>query len=295
MALKDLMDTLKRGGYIVKALDQYLLTSDDTGEDRRKDINSPSSASSCSRAIYYSRTGAERSGNDPRTQRIFDNGSHVHLRLQDYLSKMGILKMEEVPVFDSELETQGHCDGLIELNKRELGVLEIKSINDNGFKALKEAKSEHIMQAQVYLYCLEKWRLHLRSKYKTKSEFDKYLKNFKTRLFYVSMYKHLKDGSKYTKAQKMQFRIETHTKLDTLLWNTSMPINKMIFLYENKNDQSLAEFCVERDEKLINEMKEKFMKINNAVDTQEILDREGTSKSCNVCRFCPHKDNCFVV
>ena len=90
---------------------------------------------------------------DSRILRIFDNGHAVHRRLQSYLTAVGILKREEPPVENEEYEIKGHADGIIEINSFP-GVLEIKSMNVNQFYSSYEPKPEHLVQVNVYMFCL---------------------------------------------------------------------------------------------------------------------------------------------
>jgi hypothetical protein len=299
VALKKVLNTLKSDGYIIKKLDQYLLSINDKDEDRRWDINSPSSAGACPRGIVYSRLGYEADINntDARTRRIFDNGTHVHLRLQEYMLKDGQLAMDEVPVFDDDLQMQGHTDGLLNLSKYELGILEIKSINDNGFKSLVDAKEEHKQQAQSYMYCLENRRKWLKERFNTIEELEVYTGSKEYENFIRAHYKHIKDGSKHTAEEKFQFKLACHTKADIILWSCSRPINKMVFLYENKNDQEFKEYTVKWNEETIEEMKVKLAYVNKHVAEKKIPPRpEGaTSKSCQHCRWCRFRTECWVV
>jgi len=86
-------------------------------------------------------------------------------------------------------------------------------------------------------------------------------------------------------------------KADRLLWNTSRPINKMVFLYEDKNTQELKEFTVKYDEELWKDLEAKFEYINEYVAKNEIPPRpeEATSKNCSLCRWCSYSTECFVV
>jgi hypothetical protein len=86
--------------------------------------------------------------------RIFDNGHGVHERLQKYLKDIGVLVEAEVPVVNQEYEICGSADGIIKLRNRE-GVIEIKSINSNGFYSTYEPKPEHLIQINVYMFCLD--------------------------------------------------------------------------------------------------------------------------------------------
>lgn len=297
MALKKLMATMKNDGYIVKKLDQYLLSLNAKDGDRRYDINSPSSAGRCIRSLVYGRLDYERDSNsiDSRTRRIFDNGTFTHERLQKYMLDCKILEMDEVPVFDLEYQIQGHTDGLLRLMKSELGILEIKSINSNGFSKLIDAKAEHKLQASVYMYCLENRRKYLRTNYKTSEEFESYITSTEYKTFIHSLYSHMKGGEKFSLEDKLKFKFECHQKSDILLWETIRPISKMVFLYENKDTQELKEFIVKWDDELIDKLMQDYKLINEYVANTKIPPRptEAKSKSCTTCRWCDFKSTCF--
>ena len=86
--------------------------------------------------------------------RVFDNGHDVHKRIQKYLRELGLLKEIECPVENREYEIRGHADGILEIDGKK-GVLEIKSINSRGFYGLFEPDERHLIQANVYMFCLE--------------------------------------------------------------------------------------------------------------------------------------------
>lgn len=93
------------------------------------------------------------------------------------------------------------------------------------------------------------------------------------------------------------FKYEQHMKADRLLWNTPRPINKMIFLYEDKNTQELKEFTVKYDEELWKDLEAKYEYINEYVAKKEVPPRpdEATSKSCSLCRWCSYKTECWIL
>ena len=298
LGLKSAFESMKRGGYVVSPWESYLLTKQEEDNDRRLNINAPSSIGGCLRSRYYSRMGYGKEKFSARTQRIFDNGSSVHLRIQNDLYHAGILIMDEIPVFDNSYLIQGHTDGIIHLSGKEIGVLEIKSINSRGFSELHSEKEEHRYQGLCYLHCLEKHRVYLREKYKTKGNF--LLSRNSRRKFYASMYDHLKSGSKFTKDEKVEFQVKLHMKLDNLLWECSIPITKVVFLYENKDTQDLKEYVVStRDngaKEIIDTILSECAYLNKCVSTKVLPPRcEGAKKSSNVCRWCNFKDECFVV
>lgn len=297
MALKAVFSAMKREGYIVKDLDLYLLGLNATDEDRAIDVNAPSQAGVCMRARFYARTGVQRDGAsvDARTRRIFDNGTKTHERLQEYLLKQGMLLMDEVPVHNYEYNIQGHTDGVLKLSASERGILEIKSINSNGFSALKGAKEEHRKQGLVYIFCLEERRKFLHSTYKTRQDFDD--SKSKRMKEYAKLYQHLKDGSKHTRAEKIKFQCNLHAQMDSILYDTNVPITKAVFLYENKDTQDLREYTVSMNEaaskNILNEVLKEYSDLNEYVEKGEIPDRIATCKSDNACRWCNFRTECW--
>ena len=296
MALKEMFQAMKKEGYVTAPLDQYLFEQANKPNDRAVNVNAPSQAGRCNRANYYMRTQCEGDGGiDPRTQRIFDNGTYTHERLQTYLLDMELLYMDEVPLINDEYKIQGHTDGFLNLTN-EVGILEIKSINDNQFNQLKDAKEEHKRQGLVYLYCAEERRKFLHRTYKTVEEFNA---SWETRYRYFEFhYQHIKDGRKYTREQKIKNEVMLNMLADNILFYTDKPITKVVFLYENKNNQELKEYTVERNmttEPLLTEVLENYKFLNMCCIEEEIPPREGTSKSCATCRWCVYKTNCWVV
>ena len=314
MALKSVFNALKNEGYVIKPLDMYLLSLNSKDNDRATDVNSPSQASVCNRANYYARKGYQNDGSiDPRTRRIFDNGTKTHERLQEYLLAQGILISDEVPCINPNYNIQGHTDGFLNLGKvttetvlvpkgccraklqvnkyTEVGILEIKSINSNGFTQLKDAKPEHKQQAMIYLYCAEERRKLLQEKYKTLQDLlastEERAEEFRQR------YQHLQDGHKFTREEKIDCQVKLCLDADYVLYNTTRPITKVVFLYECKDSQQLKEFCVKRDDTILEVTLDKYTRLNEACETNTIPEREGTSKSCSTCRFCNYKIECF--
>lgn len=291
MALKSVFNTMKQEGYLIKPIDQYLLSLNAKDSDRARNVNSPSQAGVCQRANYYARMGYQNDGSiEPRTRRIFNNGDGVHDRLQTYLEKAGVCLMREVPVLYDELTIQGHTDGIVRLSKEEIGILEIKSINSNGFTNLKEPKPEHRLQAMIYLFCCEERRKYLRSTYPTLEEFKK---SKVARInYYKRHYLHLTDGSKYTRAEKIKMQVKLGLQADELLWNTVRPITKVIFLYENKDNQDLKEYAVVRDDEVLDYILNRYAELNEYIEKKQLPEREGTSKSCATCRWCNFRIQC---
>lgn len=288
-ALKGLFNQRKDVGVVIPAITKYLNTVT-FDNDRGHGLNSPSSVSICPRAAYYQRMGFQRdtNHNEPRLQRIFDNGTGVHIRLQDYLSKSGVLLLDELPVYNEEFQVMGHSDGLLRVGMGKCGILEIKSINSNGFNNLVTAKAEHIEQAQVYMYCTEELRLQL---VEHGESFKKKHLDFMRKL----MEEFVVDGNKYTKEEKIAFELERWSNLCDILLKTTKPIDTMYFLYENKDTQELKEFIVEWDEEVLKEIFNRYDYINESIEENIIPDRpmEATSRGCRNCTYCNYKIECW--
>lgn len=296
MSLKNIFDSMKKEGLVTAPLDEYLFTKANEPNDRAINVNAPSQAGKCNRANYYMRMQYDKDGSiDPRTQRIFDNGTYTHERLQTYLLDMELLAMDEVPLINDEYNIQGHTDGFLQLSN-EVAILEIKSINDNQFGQLKDAKEEHKKQGLIYLYCAEERRKFLHRTYKTVKEFND---SWETRYRYFEFhYQHMKSGSKYTREEKIKNEVMLNMLSDNILFYTENPITKVVFLYENKNNQELKEFVVERNittEPILKEVLDDYAFLNNCVVMQEKPDRpQGATKSCQMCRWCSYKNECFI-
>jgi hypothetical protein len=135
---------------IIKAIDTYLETR--PSDERPIRCFHPSSLHRPPRDLYWHYLKGDHRAFDARTLRIFDNGHHVHDRLQGYLREAGILIQAEVPVANEEYEIRGHTDGIIEIHGIR-GILEIKSMNARNFHSAYEPKPEHLVQVNVYMFC----------------------------------------------------------------------------------------------------------------------------------------------
>lgn len=125
----------------------------------------------CGRELYYAYKGEPGvSAWEPRNRRILDTGSAVHLQLQSYLLAAAA-RSGGTDVFDMEVDVNpdtnevadqfdlsGHTDGVYEVDDGQdqirVGV-EIKTINDNGYKGLNAPHKEHLVQATIYQRCLD--------------------------------------------------------------------------------------------------------------------------------------------
>lgn len=306
MALKNLFDAMKNEGYVIKDLDLYLAKkANEADENRAIDVNAPSQVGRCPRERYYARTQcvqADPNSISPRSQRIFDNGTGVHERLQGYLKDMGILLMDELPVHNVEYNIQGHTDGVLALTPlnekgytERIAILEIKSINDRGFGSLKEPKPEHKRQGLVYVYCAEQRRQELHRRYKNILQF----KRSKTKRFaeYAELYQHLKGGSKYSREEKIQYQCQLHNLFDNILYRLKQPVTEAVFLYENKNTQDLKEFVIssksKEAESLMTEILNDYKSLNDYIAKGEVPPRIASKKTDDCCRWCNYRIACW--
>lgn len=138
---------------LIEAIDQYLATR--PKDKRRIKCFHPSTLHKSAKYLHGAYLNGDNNQDfEPRLLRIFDNGHGVHDRLQRYLEEIGILLQTEVPLSNAEYQIEGTCDGVIKIGDKK-GVLEIKSINQNQFYALYVPKPEHIIQINVYMFCLD--------------------------------------------------------------------------------------------------------------------------------------------
>jgi len=112
--------------------------------------------STCDRYLYASFNGLlPWETLDPRVKRIFDVGGSLEDRMDKYFTKMGIVIAREQPLKMDMPPISGRLDFLIRHPTEGRAVLELKSINDKGFKELKSSpKHEHFIQLQIYLNML---------------------------------------------------------------------------------------------------------------------------------------------
>jgi hypothetical protein len=292
MSLGNVFKTMKKTG-LVKQLDQYLLkqSNNENDGDRKNETNSPSGALGCCRANYYQRQGIAKDSIDARVRRIFDNGHGMHERIQKYLTDMGVLLMDEVPLVNAEYEIQGHTDGILDMQgtRTEVEILELKSINSRQFSALKDAKEEHKAQAHVYMFVAEEHRKYLRERYPTHVEFKR--SELVRRKTYAKRYQHLEDGAKFTRAQKIKHKVEQHMTMDRILYDVVKPITKAIILYECKDTQEMKEFPITFTNEVMKPVLDKYAINNEAWRTKTLPCRECKNKSEG--RWCSYVNHCF--
>jgi hypothetical protein len=153
----------------------------------------------CDRKLYFQYGNVEHDKGFAREavtnnglQRIFDIGTFLHLYIQSNLDYAGVLEDFEVPVSSPENGIEGAGDGItVGLYNKRLG-LEIKSINDFGFKSLRGVKPEHLKQASIYFSLLGITEILFVYYNKNTSEFKEYVVPVDDR--YVEDFKRLAQG-----------------------------------------------------------------------------------------------------
>jgi len=138
---------------LISKIDDYLQQR--PKDDRKKNCFHPSSLHKSAYELYHLYLNGDNNTKfDSKTLRIFDNGTGVHERIQFYLEDARIMEQTEAPVIHDKYEICGSADGIVIINNKRY-VLEIKSINAWGFNNLATPKSEHILQVNIYMFCLK--------------------------------------------------------------------------------------------------------------------------------------------
>jgi len=108
----------------------------------------------CDRMLYLAYNGLlGHQFIEPILQRIFDCGDALGHRYEKYFNDMSILLGAERVVRCEDPVISGRMDFVIKHKEHELSVIELKSINDRGFKALLDKpKADHLIQLQIYLH-----------------------------------------------------------------------------------------------------------------------------------------------
>jgi len=119
---------------------------------------------SCLRQQYYEATGEPVTNPfEDRLYRIFEQGHVIAETFERNLKASGLFDEfeSEVPVEMEKYNFSGNIDHLVQWKNRDhmyengWEVIEMKSMNSNGFKNLKGPKPEHAIQAASYALALE--------------------------------------------------------------------------------------------------------------------------------------------
>jgi CRISPR/Cas system-associated exonuclease Cas4 (RecB family) len=150
---------------LLEALYGYLDSLNTEKDDRiRTGVFHPSELAGCSRAIYYSFTGAPRVSKIPPALRMtFDQGHKIHDMLQGYFEKYYGSDFQREVAIKTAHPILGSCDGVIQLRPDLRVGIEIKSAKQGSYKEVlrKGAYPDHIMQANIYAACLKLPFIHI--------------------------------------------------------------------------------------------------------------------------------------
>ncbi|MCD6092738.1 MAG: PD-(D/E)XK nuclease family protein [Candidatus Aenigmarchaeota archaeon] len=120
--------------------------------DKKRDYFYVSEVGDCPRKIFFKIKNAPKEPMEPRVNRIFHNGDHVHIRLMSVLYSLGLVTASEIEIPPDKL-FHGRADAIVHINKENY-VLEIKSMNPFIFekRAMSKPDINHIMQLQLYMH-----------------------------------------------------------------------------------------------------------------------------------------------
>jgi len=148
---RDLADSnIEIDNWLMDTIDNHL---DGMFDSPRKGVFYPSSiANPCDRMLWLSFNGLmPRMPLPPNLKRIFENGSSLEERVSKWFEDLGLLLDREISVKFADPPISGRIDFLIKHQDGHIYPIELKSINQRGFSALKRPKPEHSVQLQMYL------------------------------------------------------------------------------------------------------------------------------------------------
>ncbi len=148
---RDLRESPSReDSWLIETIDNHL---EGIMDSPRKGVFYPSSISNtCDRVIWLSFNGLLPPSPMPSNlKRIFENGSYLEERFSKWFEELNLLLEREVSVKNENPPISGRIDFLIKHQDGHIYPIELKSINQRGFAALRRPKPEHRIQLQTYL------------------------------------------------------------------------------------------------------------------------------------------------
>jgi CRISPR/Cas system-associated exonuclease Cas4 (RecB family) len=135
-------------------LDKYCLDRE-KGKKREQTTFYLSEAGKCGRSIFFKFKKAPAKEKEAHFLRLFEHGEHMHQLIMNAL-----VSTRDIHVVASEVDippqqlVRGRADAILS-DKKQLYVLDIKSMNSMVFRSMLEAKPENIDQLQLYLHYFE--------------------------------------------------------------------------------------------------------------------------------------------
>lgn len=298
-SLKALAETHKSNTLLLSDIQRHAVKKSQADNSRRQDIIHPSEMAKedwCPRATTYRLRGIKPT--DPEEVHfhqlitIFEEGHEIHSKWQSWIGEMGRLwgtwycpacgetrdgvgvltcsGTEESPHplldmlyrevrLDAEAEWMivGHADGAVPDLE---AFIEVKSI---GLGTLRIEEKELVR------------------KYTLKTE------DGKSVVDYDNLWKAIKRPLKSHRKQAGVYLSIAHL--------LGLPYTKMIFIYENKANQSTKEFVIDYSDDLVADLIDAAKDVKWAVETGRDLPRiDGATKDSSPCKTCPWKTWCYA-
>jgi len=112
---------------------------------------SPTYIIKCERQAFYKLKGVpQETSRDFKSRLIAMGGNSIHKKFEDLFRNMGILVDSEKLIFHSTYPFLGFVDAIIKIDD-ETYIVEIKSINKEGFGKLNKPHEEHVLQVKMYM------------------------------------------------------------------------------------------------------------------------------------------------
>ncbi len=132
---------------IIEKIEEFYLSKK---EERERAHFYITDSGKCPRAVYFQFKKYPKKELDAIFLRKMHQGDHVHMRTMEVLISLGIVKAIEIEIPPQEI-INGRADAILNIDN-EPYVLEIKSINDFGFKKLSKPDEDHYKQIQLYMH-----------------------------------------------------------------------------------------------------------------------------------------------
>jgi CRISPR/Cas system-associated exonuclease Cas4 (RecB family) len=255
------------------------------GNDRRYDIFHPSAWGQCLRKVayqYYNQAEPFLAKNaqdiDPRMERIFDTGHSAHARWQNYLDCAGILRgcwkcpnplcgclygaEDPIGILNPARTVPGwkcKCGNGAKLVYEEIS---IKSPDQYNFRG-------HV-DAVVDLRGTE---------YERHTQYDVFIADMKT----------IKDDMF---SELTEPKTEHVVQVNIYMW--ILGLNGAVVVYENKDNQSVKEMFVPKDEALIEKIKQQSLWMRELLESRKLPSRPSDfTRSKFPCRMCEFLEFCY--
>lgn len=116
-------------------------------------VHAGEASNPCDRVIAAQLLGFKipRKDPDPKLSRIFENGTYMHLRYYNYFLSLPDPFEVKIAVILRRWPIIGEADAIIYHPEMGNQIIELKSINDNGFKQLRLPHIDHAAQVNMYL------------------------------------------------------------------------------------------------------------------------------------------------